>query len=225
MITFNNTQFINIDELRSSIVYTALKGNISRNTYQTPIKVSNDSSSSPNLTNQISFTDKISGQNITLKISDENLNKLQSKFSSNDFSKDENGHLVLKGEAGDFVSGWFGDIAYQRGYLKADYNQDGMLDDKEKQNTSAGYGVYGIFQNKGREVLSVNAIGTISYAKTLNQNRDSIENELNNTIQKDANMDGVLKLSELESIGQTISDIKKVVEKKEDTNPLAKTPS
>ncbi|TQR22579.1 hypothetical protein DMB91_08855, partial [Campylobacter sp. MIT 97-5078] len=119
--------------------------------------------------------------------------------------------LVLKGEAGDFVSGWFGDIAYQRGYLKADYNQDGMLDDKEKQNTSAGYGVYGIFQNKGREVLSVNAIGTISYAKTLNQNRDSIENELNNTIQKDENMDGVLKLSELESRKQTLAAVKEDV--------------
>ena len=133
MITFNNTQFINIDKLRSSIVYTASKDNISKNTYQTPIKVSNDSSSSPNLTNQISFTDKISRQNIALKISDENLNKLQSKFISNDFSKDENGNLVLQGEAGDFVSGWFGDIAYQRGYLNADYNQDGFLNENEKK--------------------------------------------------------------------------------------------
>ncbi|TQR27912.1 hypothetical protein DMB91_01345 [Campylobacter sp. MIT 97-5078] len=228
MITFNNTQFINIDELRSSIVYTALKGNISRNTYQTPIKVSNDSSSSPNLTNQISFTDKISGQNITLKISDENLNKLQSKFSSNDFSKDENGHLVLKGEAGDFVSGWFGDIAYQRGYLKADYNQDGFLNENERKETLSNYGsdVRYCIRKKDSNVVKITAKGVYSYEKgSTTKSNNSIENELNNTIQKDANMDGVLKLSELESIGQTISDIKKVVEKKEDTNPLAKTPS
>ena len=209
----SKTTFSGIDKVRNDTIYSALKVDDTMPLKQnhTPLKVSNEKIASSNLTQQISFTDKVSGQNITLKISDENLNKLQSKFSPDDFSKDENGNLVLKGEAGGFVSGWFGDIAYQRGYLKADFNQDGMLDGKEKQNTSTEYGVYGNFQRKDKEVLSVNALGTISYRKTLNQNEDSIENELNNTIQKDEDMDGTLKLSELESKEQTLAEVKETV--------------
>ncbi|TQR22613.1 hypothetical protein DMB91_08755, partial [Campylobacter sp. MIT 97-5078] len=107
----DKTTFSGIDRVRNNTIYSALKVDdntpLKQSTITIPLKVSNESIASSNLTQEISFTDKISGQNITLKISDENLNKLQSKFSSNDFSKDENGHLVLKGEAGDFVSGWF----------------------------------------------------------------------------------------------------------------------
>lgn len=218
----DRTSFSGIDRVRNNTIYSALKvdDNMPLKQSTTPLKVSNENITSSRLTQEISFTDKISGQNIILKISDENLNKLKSNFNSNDFSKDEKGNLTLKGKAGDFVSGWFGDIAYQRGYLKADYNQDGMLDDKEKQNTSAEYAVYGIFQNKGKEVLSVNALGTFSYAKTLNQNKDSIENELNNTIQKDKDMDGVLKLSELESKEQTLAIVKEHVRNSSITPPL-----
>lgn len=218
----DKTSFSGIDRVRNNTIYSALKvdDNMPLKQSSTPLKVSNENITSSRLTQEISFTDKISGQNITLKISDENLNKLKSNFNSNDFSKDEKGNLILKGKAGDFVSGWFGDIAYQRGYLKADYNQDGMLDNKEKQNTSAGYAVYGIFQNKGKEVLSVNALGTFSYAKTSNQNKDSIENELNNTIQKDKDMDGVLKLSELESKEQTLAIVKEHVRNSSIMPPL-----
>lgn len=46
--------------------------------------------------------------------------RLKTHFGSQNFDKDTSGKITLKGEAADFVSGWFGDIAYKRNYAGAD---------------------------------------------------------------------------------------------------------
>jgi len=45
----------------------------------------------------------------------------------------EGNQALLKGEVEEFVSSWYADIAYKRGYIQADENKDGFLDIKREK--------------------------------------------------------------------------------------------
>jgi len=46
----------------------------------------------------------------------------------------KDGSFLLDAKAGEIVRGWYLDIAYKQNYLKADVNEDGVIDDNEKLN-------------------------------------------------------------------------------------------
>ena len=70
--------------------------------------------------NQIIFTDPTNSKEVKISLTPDNINKLKSNFKSDDFYQRQDGSIRLSGKAEAFVSGWYGDIAYSRNFLKAD---------------------------------------------------------------------------------------------------------
>lgn len=228
-LTFNGTQF-RLNGVQNRAVFSSLS-NMSQDNLQNFAKIinknldTNNIKTSSNLAknyefnNEISFTDKISTNTINLRISDENLSRLKTHFGSQNFDKDKSGKITLKGEAADFVSGWFGDIAYKRNYVDADSDKNGFLNDSEKGETLAGYGAlvsYKTDEKDGSNVVLVQMDGVSSYLP-YSKHYDSplantIEKALNESLKADINMDGYLNLIELQSKEQIIKSAKKTIE-------------
>ena len=230
--TFNGTKF-DFNGAQSKDIFSSL-GNlnqdsltqfgkvIKKNLEVDAIKVRSNLSKTYEYNNEVLFKDLISNNTINIKLSDENLEKLKLTFGTENFSKNANGEIIISGEAEKFVSGWFGDIAYKRGYALADSDKNGLLDDKEKTNTLAGYGTQGNFFIGGENTkfsTNVNYVSIESVASYLPYNKhydaplqNSIEKELNKTLKADVNMDGYLSLGELHSKQEIIQYAKKTIE-------------
>lgn len=232
-LTFNGTQF-RLNGIQNRAVFSSLSHMsqdnlqnfaqiINKNLDTNNIKTSSNLAKNYEFSNEISFTDKISTNTINLRISDENLSRLKTHFGSQNFDKDKSGKITLKGEAADFVSGWFGDIAYKRNYAGADSDKNGFLNDSEKGETLAGYGAlvsYKTDEKDGSNVVLVQMDGVSSYLP-YSKHYDSplantIEKALNESLKADINMDGYLNLIELQSKEQIIKYAKKSIQ----TDPL-----
>ena len=225
-LTFNGTQF-RLNGIQNRAVFSSLS-NMSQDNLQNFAKIvnknldTNNIKTSSNLaknyefSNEISFTDKISTNTINLRISDENLSRLKTHFGSQNFDKDKSGKITLKGEAADFVSGWFGDIAYKRNYAGADSDKNGFLNDSEKGKTLAGYATNTTKKVEGANVTDVDFNGVSSYLPYSKHYdaplANTIEKALNETLKADINMDGYLNLIELQSKEQIIKSAKKTIE-------------
>ena len=225
-LTFNGTQF-RLNGVQNRAVFSSLS-NMSQDNLQNFAKIinknldTNNIKTSSNLaknyefSNEISFTDKISTNTINLRISDENLSRLKTHFGSQNFDKDKSGKITLKGEAADFVSGWFGDIAYKRNYAGADSDKNGFLNDSEKGETLAGYATNTTKKVEGANVTDVDFNGVSSYLPYSKHYdaplANTIEKALNETLKADINMDGYLNLGELQSKEQIIKYAKKSIQ-------------
>ena len=166
----------------------------------------NDKTISPNDNEQtVIFADPTNGNLVKLNLSNKNIEKLKSHFSNEDFYERKDKTLRLNGEAEAYVSGWFGDIAYKREFLKADADNDGKLSDGEYQNTRNGYLTIGEAKGIGNKVLSVTETVTETYTTPHTkrpEQGESVESMLDFTLNTDKNQDGQLSNMEyLESIG------------------------
>ena len=232
--TFNGTKF-DFNGAQSKDIFSSL-GNlnqdsltqfgkvIKKNLEVDAIKVRSNLSKTYEYNNEVSFKDLISNNTINIKLSDENLEKLKLTFGTENFSKNANGEIIISGEAEKFVSGWFGDIAYKRGYALADSDKNGLLDDKEKTNTLAGYGTNNSYKIGYANDIALVSIDSVSSYLPYNKHYDaplqnSIEKELNKTLKADVNMDGYLSLGELHSKQEIINLTKKNIEGKNRATP------
>ena len=166
----------------------------------------NDKTISPNDNEQtVIFADPTNGNLVKLNLSNKNIEKLKSHFSNEDFYERKDKTLRLNGEAEAYVSGWFGDIAYKREFLKADADNDGKLSEGEYQNTRNGYLTIGEAKGIGNKVLSVTETVTETYTTPHTkrpEQGESVESMLDFTLNTDKNQDGQLSNMEyLESIG------------------------
>ena len=166
----------------------------------------NDKTISPNDNEQtVIFADPTNGNLVKLNLSNKNIEKLKSHFSNEDFYERKDKTLRLNGEAEAYVSGWFGDIAYKREFLKADADNDGKLSEGEYQNTRNGYLTIGEAKGIGNKVLSVTETVTETYTTPHTkrpEQGESVESMLDFTLNTDKNQDGQLSDMEyLESIG------------------------
>ena len=226
LMSFHNTKF-KLNGIQNRAVFSSLS-NMSQDNLQNFAKIinknldTNNIKTSSNLaknyefSNEISFTDKISTNTINLRLSDENLSRLKTHFGSQNFDKDKSGKITLKGEAADFVSGWFGDIAYKRNYAGADSDKNGFLNDSEKGETLAGYATNTTKKVEGANVTDVDFNGVSSYLPYSKHYdaplANTIEKALNESLKADINMDGYLNLGELQSKEQIIKSAKKTIE-------------
>ena len=228
-LTFNGTQF-RLNGVQNRAVFSSLSNMsqdnlqnfaqiVNKNLDTNNIKTSSNLAKNYEFNNEISFTDKVSGNTINLRISDENLSRLKTHFGSQNFDKGKSGKITLKGEAADFVSGWFGDIAYKRNYAGADSDKNGFLNDSEKGETLAGYGAlvsYKTDEKDGSNVVLVQMDGVSSYLPYSKHYdaplANTIEKALNESLKADINMDGYLNLIELQSKEQIIKSAKKTIE-------------
>ena len=231
LMSFHNTKF-ELNGIQNRAVFSSLSNMsqdnlqnfaqiINKNLDTNNIKTSSNLAKNYEFSNEISFTDKISTNTINLRLSDENLSRLKTHFGSQNFDKDKSGKITLKGEAADFVSGWFGDIAYKRNYAGADSDKNGFLNDREKGETLAGYGAlvsYKTDEKDGSNVVLVQMDGVSSYLPYSKHYdaplANTIEKALNESLKADINMDGYLNLIELQSKEQIADLTKKNVENK-----------
>ena len=120
------------------------------------------------------------------------------------------------------MAGWFGDIAYKRGYASSDANGDGYLSQDELANTNSGFTSHGVFNLYS---MTDTSTSTESYMKLgdsfKNQHSssyaagkyasDSIEKELNKTIQNDKNSDGKIAYGEIMDKNEHEQDVTDII--------------
>lgn len=162
----------------------------------------------------IYFRDPITRKLTRSALSGESLSALGREFGSNDLKKRADGSYILSGKAENFVAGWYADIAYTRGYLKADKNADGFFSESELAKTKSGFVAQGLYNTQTGEqgyafVESyIKLDGNAAYAGheiAFNELQTSKEREfgsktigieLDKMIKKDKNLDGKLTYEE-----------------------------
>jgi len=189
--------------------------------YETKIEFSQNSS-------KTSFIDPVNGAQVSVSLENSTIEKLRDKFGNDNIIKDEIGNIELKDKAQDFVASWFADIAYIRGFLKADTNGDGILDEEEYKNTYNGLGASGhiefaqddfIVKQEGFGYYKTDDIvyntGAKYNAYRTNKHTNSIDDELNYTLNLDKDFDGKITLQEAyegeSSVEKKVRELLKVI--------------
>lgn len=167
----------------------------------------------------IYFRDPLSKELTQSALSSESIARLKEAFGSGDFYTRKDGSLILNGKAENFVSGWYGDIAYTREYLKADKNQDGFMEKTELDETKSGFMGVGYFIREGQKIVLSVDLQTKSYLKLKNVYYKSdkfaaptLALELDKTLKNDKNLDGIIKNSDVLSLEELIEADKATIE-------------
>ncbi|MEK6658751.1 MAG: hypothetical protein AABY36_03605 [Campylobacterota bacterium] len=139
--------------------------------YQSTQKVENSS--------LVAFKDPINDKYVILSLKDSTLDKLKSHFGENDFFQRKDGITRLDNKAEAFVGGWFGDIAYKREFLKADSNNDGLLNESEYNNTKNSFKHSGEVLGHGNEIDKISTWISGQYESS-DDKRKNIINQFSN---------------------------------------------
>ncbi|MBZ8008491.1 hypothetical protein AVBRAN9334_10050, partial [Campylobacter sp. RM9334] len=76
----------------------------------------------------------LDNKSVGISLDKDTLKDLKSFFNKNDFLE-ENGKTILKGDAANYVAGWFSEIAFDLKYLESDSDNNGVLNSDELMNT------------------------------------------------------------------------------------------
>lgn len=174
---------------------------LSKNDIQKESMQKSDVEQEKEMAKNVVFRDPTTGKNVSVDLNADNMERLKTQFSEDNFVQ-KNNKTYLVGEVEKYVSGWYGDIAYNREFLKADSNEDGQLSTGEYKNTKnmfAQKGEIDIYMNKGE--ISIQQTLTNSYLSSndelsSNENSKNLNDELNDTIKIDSNSDGKFMLNE-----------------------------
>ncbi|MDD5053694.1 MAG: hypothetical protein PHO27_13240 [Sulfuricurvum sp.] len=181
------------------------------------------SDGSTNDTNQlVAIRDPMgTGEVLTFDLSKKAIDNLKKKFGdSNNFFKREDGVLRLNGAAENFVAGWMKNININRNYGKADTDGNGRIDGKEAQSLTIAFERQRDYDYLGKKLVQVNAVMGVNYQSlgcapdaqhlfeidnTYHRNittsqytkfENTVEKELDHTLQMDANLDGTVTMAE-----------------------------
>ena len=156
------------------------------------------------------FDDAKSGKKVAVKLNDKTIEKLKKYFGEEDVYAREDGMVRLNNKAEAFVSGWFGDIAYNREVLGADKDKDGKINEEEYRQTKSFFGGYVSIEvsKKSGKVVSMEDVITSSYkggatlasgdyVQSFKTEYTNIDTVLQDTINTDKNFDGTETLEEI----------------------------
>ncbi|MDD3026429.1 MAG: hypothetical protein PHY49_07645 [Aliarcobacter skirrowii] len=201
-ITLSGTVFTSYDvktknSSKNENAFEETLQNQKQQSYQTNNQLSQTSS-------KTSFIDPVNGGKVSVSLENSTLEKLQNRFGVNSVVKDETGNINLSGEAQEFVAAWFADIAYTRGFLEADANNDGILSEEEYGNTRNDTNIsLRVRFDKDTFVAEEKAIENYSkrtdfdYASYRTEKKEgSLDDELNYTLNLDKDFDGNITLQE-----------------------------
>ncbi|ULO04108.1 hypothetical protein [Campylobacter sp. RM12651] len=132
-------------------------------------------------------------------ISDESLDKLKSHFDSKDFYKREDGSIILNGNAEKYISGWFSDIAYARGYVAANKNNNDFLNKDEllELNVVAKFSLDGTNPQNYQSYQKIERF-LADNTTILDSVPKNIDEALNQTILSNSDFDDTITLGESE---------------------------
>lgn len=165
----------------------------------------------------IYFRDPITRKLTRSALSGESLSALGREFGSDDLKKRADGSYILSGKAENFVAGWYADIAYTRGYLKADKNADGFFSESELKNVRSGFIAQTLENTDTGEISNLSFVESYikldgDFTTPFNENKafketatslqgdfgsKTIGIELDKMIKKDKNLDGKLAYNEM----------------------------
>lgn len=161
----------------------------------------------------VMFNDPKTNQRITLNLSNENLNRLKGQFGADNFYAREDGVIRLNGRAEAFVSGWFGEVAYQQDYVGADKDKSGRITGSEFRDIKTTVVTF-VYDETSATDVAVNRYVKGMTNNTSKKDAETIEEQLNATLKMDKNFDGnIEELAELYDgdLQQLIYDIDKVI--------------
>ncbi|MBZ7990919.1 hypothetical protein [Campylobacter sp. RM9331] len=136
----------------------------------------------------------LDNKSVGISLDKDTLKDLKSFFNKNDFLE-ENGKTILKGDAANYVAGWFSEIANK--FLEV--SQNAVLSKEEMLNSRLGVRLDGeINEYNLLQITSVelNAKGD-DISDEMYEAHNTISKDLSDTILKDKNKDGSLTLDEL----------------------------
>ena len=165
----------------------------------------------------IYFRDPITRKLTRSALSGESLSALGREFGSDDLKKRADDSYILSGKAENFVAGWYADIAYTRGYLKADKNADGFFSESELKNVRSGFIAQTLENADTGEISNLSFVESYikldgDFTTPFNENKafketatslqgdfgsKTIGIELDKMIKKDKNLDGKLTYNEM----------------------------
>lgn len=165
----------------------------------------------------IYFRDPITRKLTRSALSGESLSALGREFGSDDLKKRADGSYILSGKAENFVAGWYADIAYTRGYLKADKNADGFFSESELKNVRSGFIAQTLENTDTGEISNLSFVESyikldgdfttpFNEKKAFKETATSLQGdfgsktigiELDKMIKKDKNLDGKLTYHEM----------------------------
>ncbi|MBZ7981818.1 hypothetical protein AVBRAN12640_04625 [Campylobacter sp. RM12640] len=136
----------------------------------------------------------LDNKSVGISLDKDTLKDLKSFFNKNDFLE-ENGKTILKGDAANYVAGWFSEIANK--FLEV--SQNAVLSKEEMLNSRLGVRLDGeINEYNLLQITSVelNAKGD-DISDEMYEAHNTISKDLSDTNLKDKNKDGSLTLDEL----------------------------
>ena len=153
---------------------------------------------------------------VTLELSKTSIDQLKQKFDgANNFFERSDGTLRLNGEAEDFVTGWMQNIRTDRNYTKADADGNGLIEGDEANSLTIKFESQTNYDYIGKKVVKINLVAGANYQSLLlsedekefgdNRNiaffdnaqyENSVEKELDHTIQMDTDLNGTVTLDE-----------------------------
>jgi len=165
----------------------------------------------------VAFKDPTNDKYVILSLKNSTIDILKSHFEKDDFYKRDDGIIRLDNKAESYVSGWFADIAYKRGFLKADSDRDGKLSDFEYGNTKNAYYINGgisndnksLFEKVSNKYLEVSSKEAINYRP--NNRPDTIDNELDWTLSINNDFDKNISLKESYNKPNNLNNYENVV--------------
>lgn len=149
----------------------------------------------------ILFTDPETQGRMLMQITNENLDKLKSKFDETNFYYREDGITRITGEAEELLGGWLQEIAYNQGFAEADKNGDTIIDplDNEGINLKAGVQQALGYKMQNGKIVEIFTKETKSYLQGVDiflaqsgKSERTFEDRFNNFIEKDENLDGTM---------------------------------
>jgi hypothetical protein len=166
-----------------------------------------------------SFTDPTNGKMVSVALDKQNIERLQSQFGQDDVFQRSDGSVLLDNKAEAFVAGWFSDIAYNRKFLSADENNDGLINENEYKKTHNNFEVMlRVGVEKSQEELNVDVSEKVSQTYLSSEAREgyvglyrgsdiptSLDDELNMTLKIDKDFDSKVSLEEAYSTDENKS--------------------
>ena len=151
------------------------------------------------------FTDPKTQQRMLTHLTEDNLDKLKSKFGASDFYYRDDGIVRITGEAEELLGGWLQDIAYNQGYASADKNGDLIIDPLDDEGAELKIGVTQTmgYKTQNGKIVEIFAKETKSYLQGVDiflsqsgKMESTFEERFNNFIEKDDDLDGTMTNTE-----------------------------
>lgn len=151
------------------------------------------------------FTDPKTQQRMLMHLTEDNLDKLKTKFDSSNFYYRDDGIVRITGKAEELLGGWLQDIAYNQGYASADKNGDLIIDPLDDEGAELKIGVTQTmgYKMQNGKIVEIFAKETKSYLQGVDilfsqsaKMESTFEERFNNFIEKDDDLDGTMTNTE-----------------------------